>query len=269
MLKNKKIFLFDIDGTLSIDERVYEGTRELLSYIESIGGFAFYITNNSSKSQKDYVEKFKRMGIKSSENQFITAGYAACLYMQQHFRDKKVYVLGTKSFVEEIEKYGVRIAGMGEENVDAVLVAFDQELTYEKVKEACRHLVNPEVAYIATNADLRCPTEFGFVPDCAAICGMIGAAVEREPFYVGKPNPMIVEMCLSQVKDAKKEEVLVVGDRLYTDIACGINAQVDTAVVFTGEARKEDMEETPYQAEWQFDTIKDLYEAVLKKKERR
>ena len=80
---------------------------------------------------------------------------------------------------------------------------------------------------------------------------------------------MIVEMCLSQVKDAKKEDVLVVGDRLYTDIACGINAQVDTAVVFTGEARKEDMEETPYQADWQFDTIKDLYEAVLKKKERK
>ena len=124
--------------------------------------------------------------------------------------------------------------------------------------------MNPEIDYIGTNPDLRCPTGFGFIPDCGAICNMISAAVDREPYYVGKPNKEIAEMCLKQVA-AKKEEVLVVGDRLYTDIACGINAGLETAVVFTGEAQLEDLENTDFKPDYCFDNIRELFEAVKSK----
>lgn len=261
MLKEKKYFLFDIDGTLAVDETLYDGSFELIHYINEIGGRAFYITNNSVKSRKDYMEKFARWGIETDEEQFMTASYATCCYLKEHYSGKKIFVVGTPSFAEELKSFGLDVTESQKVDIDCVVVGFDRTLDYQKVEAACELLVNPEIDYIGTNPDLRCPTGFGFIPDCGAICNMISAAVDREPYYVGKPNKEIAEMCLKQVA-AKKEEVLVVGDRLYTDIACGINAGLETAVVFTGEAQLEDLGNTDFKPDYWFDNIRELFEAV-------
>lgn len=266
MLKDKKYFLFDIDGTLAVDETLYNGSYELIKYIEKINGRAFYITNNSVKSRKDYMEKFLRWGIETDEDQFMTASYATCCYMKANYADKKIFVVGTPSFVEEMRTFGLEITEEIQDGIACVVVGFDRTLDYKKVEMACELLMKPEVDYIGTNPDLRCPTGFGFIPDCGAICNMINSAVDREPYYVGKPNSEIVEMCLRQV-NAKKEEVIVVGDRLYTDIACGINAGVETAVVFTGEAKPEDLENTRFKPDYYFENIRKLFDAVILEKE--
>lgn len=263
MLENKKYFLFDIDGTLSVDETLYDGSRELIEYIERIGGRAFYITNNSVKSRKDYVEKFAKWNIRTEEEQFMTASYATCQYLLKHYAGKKLFVVGTESFIEEIKSYGLTVTEEVEEDVSCVVVGFDRTLNYTKVEKACELLLRPEVDYIGTNPDLRCPTAFGFVPDCGAICTMLNLAVDREPYYVGKPNKEIVSMCMEQV-GATKEEVLVVGDRLYTDIACGINGQVETALVYTGEAKPEDLADTPYMPDYTFTNVRELFETFHK-----
>ena len=106
MLKDKRYFLFDIDGTLAVDETLYDGTKELLDYIEEIGGKSFYITNNSVKSRKDYIEKFARWGIRAEASQFMTASYATCEYLKAHYAGKKLFVLGTPSFRKEGEECG-------------------------------------------------------------------------------------------------------------------------------------------------------------------
>ena len=261
MLKDKKYFLFDIDGTIAVDNTLYEGSYDLIKYIENINGRAFYITNNSVKSRKDYREKFARWGIETDEDQFMTASYATCCYLKEKYADKKIFAVGTPSFVEELQSFGLNVTEEQVEDIECVVVGFDRTLNYHKVEMACELLMNPCIDYIGTNPDLRCPTGFGFIPDCGAICNMISAAVDREPYYVGKPNKEIVEMCLGQV-DAKKEEVIVVGDRLYTDIACGMNAGVDTAVVFTGEAQREDLEETIYKPDYCFENIREFFDAV-------
>lgn len=261
MLKDKKYFLFDIDGTLAVDETLYDGSYDLINYIEKINGRAFYITNNSVKSRKDYMEKFARWGIKTDEDQFMTASYATCCYLKEHYADKKIFVVGTSSFVEELVSFGLNVTEMDMNHIDCVVVGFDRTLDYQKVEKACELLTDPKIDYIGTNPDLRCPTGFGFIPDCGAICNMISAAVDREPYYVGKPNKEIVEMCMRQV-NARKEEVIVVGDRLYTDIACGINAGVETVIVFTGEAKADDLEDTPYRPDYSFRNIREFFEAV-------
>ncbi len=260
----KKLFLFDIDGTIAIDNDLLDGTMDLLHYIDSVGGRAIYITNNSTKSRKAYVEKFARWNIQAGEDRFITASYATTVYLREHHRKDKIFVLGTASLVGELREEGFLVTEEIEPDVAVVLVGFDNELTYSKVEKACELLLTrPHIPYLATNPDLCCPTGFGSVPDCGAICKMLECAVGRQPLFLGKPSPAIVAFCLEQT-GFTKEETLVVGDRLYTDIACGLNAGVDTAVVFTGEAKPEDCIETEYKPTYQFPTVRELYEQCIK-----
>ena len=258
-LASKKYFLFDIDGTLAIDDTIYDGSRELLDYIDNIGGKAFYITNNSVKSRKDYIKKFRKWNIFTEEDQFVTASYATCKYLKEHYADKKMLVVGTPSFEEELRSFGLTVTHESEKDVACVVVGFDRTLVYEKVEEACKALFRPEVDFVGTNPDYRCPTAFGFVPDCGGICEMLRVTTDRTPYYAGKPNAQIVKMCMEQA-GARPEEVLVVGDRLYTDIACGINAGVETALVYTGEAKPEDLESTEFMPDYAFENIRELYE---------
>lgn len=257
-LKKKKLFLFDIDGTLAIGDTLYEGSAELLAYIQSIGGKAYYITNNSTRSGADYVKKFRdAFGLETTEEQFITSGYMTIRFLKQNFKDKKIFVLGTVSFVTELEKNGLNVTETAEDDIDCVVAAYDSELNYQKLIQVSKVLLTTDVPFYATNPDLRCPIDFGFVPDCGAICNMIAQTTNKNPVYLGKPSRKVVELCLER-SGFTREETLVVGDRLYTDIACGINGGVDTCVVFTGEAQPENMDNTPYPADYQFNNIKEL-----------
>lgn len=262
-LKNKKLFLFDIDGTLAVGDTLYDGSADLLSYIDSIGGKAYYITNNSTKSNLDYVIKFRNaFGLETTEEQFVTSGYMTIRFLKEHFANKKIFVLGTASFVEELRKNNLCVTEVCETGIDCVVVAYDSELNYDKLTEVSRVLFTMDVPFYATNPDLRCPIDFGFIPDCGAICDMITQTTGKTPTYLGKPSKEVVNLCL-QLSGFSREETLVVGDRLYTDIACGINGEVDTCVVYTGEATPEDIADTPYKPTFVFDTIKDLYNACV------
>lgn len=262
MIKQKKLFLFDIDGTLAVGNTLYEGSAELLAYIERIGGKAYYITNNSTKSGLDYVKKFREaFHLETTEDLFITSGCMTIRFLLENYADKKIFVLGTASFITELRKNGLHITEECEPDIACVVAAYDSELNYEKLIQICQVLSAMDVPFYATNPDLCCPTHFGFIPDCGAICEMITHSTGKTPIYLGKPSKDVVELCL-QLSGFSKEETLVVGDRLYTDIACGINGGVDTCVVFTGEAKEEDIKDTPFRPNYAFATINDLLAAL-------
>lgn len=264
-LSLKKLFLFDIDGTIAVGNELLDGALELLKYIEAIGGKSYYITNNSTKSNNDYVEKFRTcFNLETTEDLFITSGYMILQFLLKNYSQDKIFVLGTGSFISELRKNGLRILETAEENIACVVVAYDSELNYGKLIEVCKVLSTTDAPFYATNPDLCCPIDFGFIPDCGAICEMITHSTGKEPIYLGKPSAEVVRIC-QEASGFTDEETLVVGDRLYTDIACGINAGVDTCVVYTGEAQPKDLENTPYPATYCFQDVRELLNTIQTK----
>ena len=264
-IKNKKLFLLDIDGTVSFDAMPIEGALDFLAEIRNLGGKYVFITNNSTKSIEDYVIKFTKMGIPVDDSSFLTSTTATATFLKQRYDEQLLYVLGTKSFVNELRKYGLKVTEEANDSLKSSIVAavvgFDSELNYTKIENICELLQTTNIDYFATNPDLSCPVSYGYIPDCGAICNLLKEAVKREPVYLGKPNNLMVDMACEE-SGYSKEETIVIGDRLYTDIACGINAGVDTAVVFTGEAKYEDLKSTAFPPTYYCDSIKDLYIAL-------
>ena len=259
-LKNKKLWLFDMDGTIYEEERVFDGTLDLLQTIVDNGGRYVFITNNSSKSVIDYVKKVKSLGIEADEDNFFTSAQATILYLKQHFPGAKVYCQGTKSLVKELEDAGIDVTEQVE-SIDVVLVGFDMELTTEKLRKTCEILSTQEVVYLATNPDWVCPVSFGFIPDCGSICGMIKNATTKWPIYIGKPEPTMVNIVMEKY-GVSAEETVVVGDRLYTDIATGLNAGVTAVCVLTGEATVEEIEKGEIRPTLTLDSVKEILKAI-------
>ena len=233
-LRAKKLWLFDMDGTIYEEETLFDGTLELLRKIVGSGGKYVFITNNSSKSVVDYITKVHRLGIRADESSFFTSAQATILYLKQKHPGAKVYCQGTASLVAELIEGGIDVTESVEQ-VDVVLVGFDTEMTSAKLRNTCEILSTQDVVYLATNPDWVCPVAFGFVPDCGSICQMIKNATGKWPVFIGKPEPTMVDIVRAK-EHCSAEETVVIGDRLYTDIATGLNAGVTAVCVLTGEA---------------------------------
>ena len=243
-LKEKKLFLLDMDGTIYLDDRLFDGVKEFLRYIKAVNGIYLFLTNNSSKSVRDYVEKLNKLGIEAEPCDFLTSVDAAAAFLKErygnNFSQNKIYVLGTESFRSQMQLEGFCVTTEVQEDVQGLLIGFDRELTYKKLEDACI-LLGRGVEYFATNPDWVCPTEFGSVPDCGAICQMLEHATGRSPRFIGKPEPDMAVMAMMRT-GFEPRETLLVGDRLYTDIACGVNARIDTCFVLSGEGTREDLD---------------------------
>ena len=260
MLENKKLFLLDIDGTVCKGNQLIGGTREFLKDIKANGGQYVFITNNATRSVEDYIYFFQKLGIPTNHTNFLTASYATMDYLKKHHPNELIYVLGTKSFIQELKKNKIRVTtDCEEEEISCVVVSYDNQLTYEKLSDTCKLLSTKKVDYLATNPDYVCPIEFGFVPDCGAICEMIAHAVKRTPYFIGKPEKAMVELALQRNR-YRKEETVIVGDRLYTDILCGYNAGVETVLVLSGEATKEEADHYEHQPDYIMSSVKKLHE---------
>ena len=262
-IKDKRLFLLDIDGTVCIGQRLIDGTREFLKAVKNSGGQFVFITNNSTRSIEDYILSFQKLGVMTDYTNFVTASFATVQYLKKHYDGKLIYVMGTKSLIRELKKNKIRVTtDCMDEDIACVLVSYDNQLTYEKIQDTCQVLSTRKVDYLATNLDYVCPIEFGYVPDCGAICQMLEHAVKRNPIYLGKPGTAMVDYAL-KLNHFSREETLVVGDRLYTDILCGHNAGVETALVLTGEATREEGEACEYGPDYIFRSIEELYKAWL------
>lgn len=243
ILKNMKLYLFDMDGTLYLGDRLYSFTQELLQTIRAKGGTYLFMTNNSSKSVADYIKKLDKLGIAATKEDFITSSQATAYYLQKHHKGQTLYVCGTNSLKQELMDNGFTVTE-DLDKVECIVMGFDTELTFQKLRDVSYLLLTrPDLPYIATNPDLVCPTEFGSVPDCGSVCGMIYNATGKKPVVIGKPSALMPQLAMERLGYGK-DETCVVGDRIYTDIKSGLNAGITGILVMSGETTYEILAES-------------------------
>ena len=232
-----KCFLLDMDGTFYLGDRLIDGSLDFLAALERTGRTARFLTNNSSKSAAVYERKLAHMGVDARYRDVITSGHAAAHYCLEHFPGKRCYLLGNPMLREELLSMGMTLT---EEDADYVLVAFDTTLDYAKMCRVCDY-IRAGKPYIATHPDFNCPTETGFIPDMGAIMAFIEASTGRKADVIlGKPHRGIVEEALRRTGFALGEMAMV-GDRLYTDVATGVNHGMTGILVLSGEATMDDV----------------------------
>ena len=261
LLRSKKLFLFDMDGTLYLGNRLYDFTLELLDTLKKTGRNYLFMTNNSSKSVEDYVKKLGKLGIEATREDFMTSSQATAFYLHKHHEGQKIYVCGTESLKNELRMEGFTVTTDVNE-VDCIVMGFDTELTFQKLHDVSYLLLTrPDLPYIATNPDYVCPTEFGSVPDCGSVCDMIYNATKKRPIVIGKPSPLMPQLAMEKL-GVSKEETCVVGDRIYTDVKSGLNAGITGILVLSGETTREILAESPDKPHLVLEDASEILEAI-------
>lgn len=253
VLKNKKCFVLDMDGTFYLGNMLFEGSIDFLEHLKEVGKDFVFFTNNTSRNVQFYIDKLERMGCFITSEKLITASMVTKEFIRKKYGNPRIYLLGTPLLGNDFLESGLNLV---EKDPDIVVAGFDTTVTYEKLNNACTFIRNGK-PFIATHPDFNCPIENGFMPDCGAICAFITASTGVNPKILGKPFPETLDFIL-EYTGCKKEELVFTGDRLYTDIAIGANNGVTSILVLTGETRLEDLKDSRVKPDFVFNRLSDM-----------
>ncbi len=256
ILKDKELFLLDMDGTLYLGNKLFPDTIAFLEAIKKSGKRYLFVTNNSSKSVSTYMKKLAGMGIEADKNDFFTSSMLTITYIKEHYPKAVVYCMGTQSLIDELKASGIKIDPHPSDKTSLVLLGYDTELTYEKLIDVVQLLAR-DIPYLATNPDYVCPAETGYLPDCGAMAQMLEHATGKLPYFLGKPNPEFL-LAATRFAGSKPDKAIVVGDRLYTDIQGGINTKIATICVLSGETGRETLAASDIRPDLVLDSIADI-----------
>ena len=255
----KKLIIFDMDGTIYLGKNLFPGVLDTFKYLNENNIEYVFFTNNSSHDLEFYFDKIKNFGIKCDLKHNF---YSSTEVTISHLLDKgtkKIFVIGNKCLKDKLRPHFELVDKYEKNNkIDAVVTGFSTELVYQELKDACLYLQTQDTDFIATNGDYRCPIEDGlYIPDCGGMCEWMYRCTGKKATVMGKPNPEIIDYLAKQF-NVTQDEVLVVGDRLYTDILVGVNAKVDTLCVLSGESSLEDVKKYEHQPTYIEESIKEL-----------
>ena len=250
LLKKVQCFLFDMDGTIYLGDKLLPGALEFLRDLDERKVPYYFLTNNSSRSRADYVKKLNLLGLKTPAEKIFSSGEATAIYLKKRGGGTRIYMVGTPSLEKEFTEHGFQLV---QDKPDYAVLGFDTTLTYEKLWKLC-DFVREGIPYIATHPDINCPTETGFMPDIGAMMALVETSTGRKPdVIVGKPNPPIIEAIVEKT-GFSVDQLGMVGDRLYTDIAMGVTG-ITTILVLSGETQEGDIESADHQPDF---VVKDI-----------
>ncbi|WP_418474375.1 HAD-IIA family hydrolase [Frisingicoccus sp.] len=255
LLDKVKLFVLDMDGTFYLGDRRIDGALDFIHKVKETGRDFIFFTNNSSKNGSMYIEKLAAMDCPITKDRIMTSGDVTAAYLKSKYPGKKVYLVGTPALEAVFREEGICLT---EEKPEVVVIGFDMTLTYEKLERACTYIREGAV-FLATHKDINCPTETGFIPDCGAICAAITLSTGVLPRYLGKPCRETLDMVLQRT-GYNKDEIAFVGDRIYTDVATGVNNGALGILVLSGETKRADIAASEVQPDGVFESLKEMLE---------
>lgn len=258
MLQHIKVFLSDMDGTFCLGNRLLPGALRFAEVLKRQGRRLYFLTNNSSHRAAFYAEKLRLLGLSDCTQDHIITSSDSCIFHLQKICPKaRIFLLASREVAIDFLRGGFTLVT---ESPDAVVLCFDTTLTYWKLAKACSFL-RKGVPFFATHPDLNCPVEGDALIDAGSLVEAIRAATGRTPRYFGKPYPEMIEYVLWRT-GTRREELAILGDRLYTDIAMGQRAGITTILLLTGETKKEDLESSPWRPDFVFSSLEELVQSL-------
>lgn len=243
-LEKINLYVLDMDGTVYLGENLIKGSDIFINKVRDQGKDLVFFTNNASRVPSFYQERLKRMGLEVEEKDIITSGDVTIEFLKTYYPEKRVYLNGTPLLENSFLESGILLV---DEYPDVVVQSFDTTMHYDKMHKITNY-IRDGVPFLATHCDINCPTEDGYMPDCGAMCALITSSTGVEPRYLGKPMKETLDMVL-KITGHQVHDTAFVGDRIYTDVATGVNNGASGFLVMTGEAdentiRESDIEPT-------------------------
>lgn len=252
-IKAKAGFIIDMDGVIYHGNKLLPGVTDFLAWLEKSGKNYLFLTNSSERTPKELHEKLKRLGINVGEDHFYTSALATASFLANQLPNGSAYVIGDAGLIHALYSAGYSINNV---NPDYVVVGDTHSYNFERIELAV-NLVIKGAKLIGTNPDASGPIETGITPSTKALVSPIEIASGRKAYYVGKPNPLMMRIALKRL-GVKREEAIVIGDRMDTDVRCGLESEIDTLLVLSGIATLESLDQYPYRPRYVLDGVIDL-----------
>jgi HAD superfamily hydrolase (TIGR01450 family) len=239
-LSGKKLFIFDLDGTVLLGDSPSPNVKKCLKYLLKKNKSVVFLTNNSAFSKQQHITRLEKLLDMNIATSSLHTSIDDTVTYFRSVNMERLFLMATPPVEAEFKAHGFTINA---DNPQAVVVTFDKTLTYQKLAEASILLQkHPELPFVLTNRDVKCPTENGFIPDAGSIsCLLEMASGHKINTYRGKPNPEMITDIINAHK-LPKDDAVFFGDRLYTDVVLGKNSGVTTVLMLTGETKLSELE---------------------------
>ncbi|WP_152186047.1 HAD-IIA family hydrolase [Segeticoccus rhizosphaerae] len=246
-------WLTDMDGVLVREDRAIDGAPEFIGRLMEIGRRFLVLTNNSIYTPRDLRARLSASGIDIPEEAIWTSALATAQFLEEQRPGGSAFVVGEAGLITALHDMGYT---MTDRNPDYVVLGETRTYSFEAITRAIR-LVEGGARFIATNPDPSGPSPAGSLPATGAVAALISRATQVDPYFVGKPNPLMMRSALNQIS-AHSETTVMVGDRMDTDVISGLEAGLRTVLVLTGSTRAEQVERFPFRPTRVVDSVADL-----------
>jgi 5'-nucleotidase len=254
-LRSRKAFISDMDGVLYHGNRLLSGVKEFVDWLKAEDKAFLFLTNSSARTPRELREKMLRLGLDIEEQHFYTSALATATFLSQQCPGGSAFVIGDTGITNALYSAGF---SMNDTDPDYVVVSESSQYNYEKLERAV-HLVLHGARLIGTNPDLTGPTERGIVPATGALMAPIELSTGSKAYYVGKPNPLMMRHALKRLGH-RREETVIIGDRMDTDIIAGIESEITTVLVLSGVTQREDLDRFAYRPNYILNGVGDILE---------
>jgi NagD protein len=252
-IKAKSGFIIDMDGVIYHGNKLLPGVTDFVRWLEESGKNSLFLTNSSKRTPRELHEKLKRLGINAAEEHFYTSALATASFLSNQKPNGSAYIIGETGLIHALYSVGYTVNNV---TPDYVVVGETHSYNFEKVELAV-NLVIRGAKLIGTNSDISGPIEIGITPSTKALIAPIEIASGKKAYFVGKPNPLMMRSALKRL-GVRREDAIVIGDRMDTDIRCGLESEIDTLLVLSGITKVGEIDNFPYRPRYVLGGVIDL-----------